>query len=373
MLYVDAVDHATLNDLIRHRADICVSVYIDTTPLTQEALGDRIKLKNLAREAMEQLAAADADKRRVHALSENIDDLIDDEEFWRFQANGLAVLTTPDSIRSFRLASRVTPMVAVSDRFHLGPLFRTTSVGQSAYVLALSEGSVRLVVVSPEAPASEVRVPSLPKDAASAVHRASTQDRSPSGRLHGSEGQKVLLRQYARIVDNALREVLRGQQTPLVLAADTMIASLFRSVCSYPHLTAEGIERSPERMSPAELADDVRPILDRLHAARIRDWHRTFAARALAGRAASDLDRIARAATMGAVESLLIDIDTVVEGTVDDETGAITRAGAADARSYDIIDELAGRVMQSGGTVYGVRAPDLPAPGPIAAIMRFAV
>ncbi len=373
MLHLDAVDHAILNDLVRHRADICVSIYLDTTPLTQEAMHDRIKLKNLARQAIEQLHGADADKRRVLALSEHIDDLVDDDDFWRLQANSLAVLATPDTIRSFRLASRVTPMVAVSDRFHLGPLFRTASVGQSAYVLALAEGSVRLVVVSPDAPAAEVRVPALPKDAASAVHRASTHDRSPSGRLHGSEGQKVLLKQYARIVDHAIREVLRGQQTPLILAADTMLAPLFRAVCTYPHLARVGIDRSPEQMTPAELADAARPILDALHAERIAGWHQTFSARLASDRATADLDRIARAATLGAVESLLIDIDTVIDGTVDEQTGVVTRAAAAGPGSYDVIDEIAGRVMLAGGSVYGVRAADLPSPSPVAAILRFAV
>lgn len=373
MLHIDVVDTAILTDLIRFRADMCVSIYLDTTPLTQEAMHDRVKLKNLAREAMEQLAAAGADKRRMLALQEHLDDLVDDDEFWRFQARGLAVLATPDSIRSYRIATHVNRMVAVSDRFHLGPLFRTASAGQTAYVLALSEGSVGLVAVPAEGPAMEVRLPGLPKNAASAVGRSSTQDRSPSGRIHGSEGQKVLLRQYARIVDRAAGEFLRGQQTPLILAADTMLASVFRSVCSYPHLAPQGLERSPERLSPAELAAAARPILDALHAERLAEWRKTFSAREPGGRAAIDIDRIARAATMGAVDSLLLDIDHVVEGLVDDETGAVTRAGAADARHYDVIDEIAGRVILAGGTVYGVRSPDLPSQSPVAAVLRFAL
>jgi hypothetical protein len=40
------------------RADACVSIYLDTTPLTQDAGSARVELGNLARTAREQLEAA---------------------------------------------------------------------------------------------------------------------------------------------------------------------------------------------------------------------------------------------------------------------------------------------------------------------------
>ena len=48
----------------------------------------------------------------------------------------------------------------------------------------------------------------MPKDAASAVGHSTVNDRSPSGRIQGSEGQKVLLRQYARKVGHELRGII---------------------------------------------------------------------------------------------------------------------------------------------------------------------
>ena len=62
-------------------------------------------------------SAAGFDKRRLDALLEQFDDLADDDEFWRLQSNSLAILATPDGMRTFRLANAVTPMVQVS-----GPL-----------------------------------------------------------------------------------------------------------------------------------------------------------------------------------------------------------------------------------------------------------
>src|SRR5271156_1881786 len=82
-----------------------------------EAAGDRIELKNLAKEALRQLEMANADKRRVAALMEHLDDLVDDDEFWRFQARSLAVLATPENARTFRVPNALVTIVEVSDHF----------------------------------------------------------------------------------------------------------------------------------------------------------------------------------------------------------------------------------------------------------------
>jgi len=115
MLYVDIPSVADLKSLAAHRDDICVSIYLPTTPVSQEAAGDRIELKNLAKEALRQLETANADKRRVAALMDHLDDLVDDDEFWRFQARSLAVLATPDNARTFRVPNALVPIVEVSD------------------------------------------------------------------------------------------------------------------------------------------------------------------------------------------------------------------------------------------------------------------
>lgn len=55
MLYVDIPTSVDISALASHRGNICVSIYLRTTPVTQEAQADRIALKNLAKEAIQQL------------------------------------------------------------------------------------------------------------------------------------------------------------------------------------------------------------------------------------------------------------------------------------------------------------------------------
>jgi hypothetical protein len=373
MLYLDLPTADELVDLARQRNDIGVSIFLPTTPISVETGADRIVLKNLSKEALDQLTAAGADKRRVAALAEELDDLIEDDEFWRFQARGLAIYATPDNLRSFRLPSVLHPIVEVSDRFHLKPLLRAATFCNAGYVLALAEGSVRLIEISADLPAAAVSVEGLPKDAASFAGMASIADRSHKGRLVGSEGQKVRLRQYARGVDRALRALLAGSELPLVLASVEALGAIFRSVNTYPHLALAGIEGNPERQTDAELATAARTVLDGLYRDQIAEWTELFKRRGNEGRSTTDVAQAARAATFGAVQSLLVDMDQTVPGTVAETDGAVVFAKGASASTYGVVDEIARRVLLSGGRVLSVRKADIPEGKPLAAILRYAV
>ncbi|HMO06265.1 MAG TPA: hypothetical protein PKD10_01280 [Paracoccaceae bacterium] len=373
MLHVDIPTTPEINALIASRGEAQVSFYLPTTPQTQHIGQARTTLGNLLKAAEDQLAAAGKPKRSIAAISEQVADLLDDDDFWSHQANSLAVFVTAESLRTFRLPNALTEMVEVSDRFHVKPLLRAVSVGQHAFVLALAENEVRLIEVFADLPAQEVRVPGMPRDAASAVGTANVNSRSHAQRQGGSEGQNVHLRSYCRKVDAALRPTLKGRHEPLILAATEPLLSMFRSVCSHDGLAAEAIKASPVRKSPQELADEARPVLDGLHAGILRGIHDTFSARENDGRATTQIDLAARAATFGAVDTLLVDMDEVVPGTVDETTGAVTRAAAADAATYGVVDEIAGRVLMSGGRVLAVRRADIPGGASLAAILRYAL
>ncbi len=373
MLYVDIPTLPEVQKLFAARHTPSVSLYLPTSPDSGADDSARTRLGQLFKKAEEQLSDADTAKRTLWPLEEHIEHLMEDDDFWAHQANSLAVFLTPETMRTFRLPNHLNEAVQVSDRFFLKPLLRAVSVPQHAFVLALEENGVRLIEVTGDLPAAEVRVPALPKDAASANKTASVNSRSASGRIQGGEGQKVLLRNYARQIDAALRPVLAGRSEPLIIAAADPMVSIFRSVNNYSHLADAVIETSPARMTPAELSDHARPILDTLHAQTISEVHELYATRENEGRATTQVARAARAATFGAVDTLLVDIDDVVHGTVDDQSGEVTFADGPSAGTYGVVDEIAGRVLASGGRVLAVRRDEIPEKAALAAVLRYAI
>jgi hypothetical protein len=371
-MHTDIPTRADLESLLSVRDAACVSIYLPTSP-DEHGGRDRIEFKNLSAEALDQLDAAGADRAAVNELRDGFGELVEDDDFWARQAHSLAVFATPARTRTFQVANRLSPLVEVSDRFHVKPLLRSATFPQAAFVLALSQNGARLVEVSPDDAPQEVKVAGMPRDAASAVGKSSIADRSADRRIQGSEGQKVRLRQYARRVEESLRPVLSGLELPLILAATEPLESIFRSVSTYPHLARPAIAGNPDEKTDAELADASREVLDALYAEEPAELRALYDQRVPQGRASDDLAAIARAATFGAVDAAFVDIDESVPGFVDEADGALTLEDSDDAVNYGVVDEIARRVLLARGRVLAVRREDIPGNGPAAAILRYPV
>jgi len=372
VLHVDIPSRPEIEKLASSRAEPSVTIYIKTTPLTQEIGASRIALKNHGHQALEQLKAAGIDKRRLWPIEEAMNHVVDDDAFWASQANSLALFATPDGVRTYRLANHIPDQVHVSDRFHIQPLLRAVTFPHSAFILVLGENGVKLYQLDADSEPAPVRVPDLPKDAGDALGKTTLNDRSPSGRIHGSEGQNFRLRQYARIVDQALRHVLTGRDRPLIIAAADPLASMFRQANTYPHLAPGEIKGNSERMTPSELAAGARKVLDDLYAAQVAEMKALYAKREAEGRATADVAQAARAATFGAIDTLLFDMDADEAGTISEEDGSVS-FGEPGPGTYGIVDEIAGRALATGAKVMAVRRPDLPAGEALSAILRYPI
>jgi hypothetical protein len=370
MLYVDTPTIQELHFLREVRADACLSIYLPTSPVTTETEAERLELGEMIKTAVTQLDESGFDKRQRANLIGQVEDLLEDDEFWRFQSRSLAILATPEVIRTFRLANRLPKRVEIADRFYLKPLLRAITFPHDAFVLALSENDVRLIEVFPDLPPQRLHVDGLPKDAASAIGVSSINNRMSMRRVMGGEGQKVRLTQYARMVDAAIRPVLAGRETPLILAATEPLASLFRAVSNYPNLVPETINTTNDRSTESDIAAAAVPILDAAHARSLDEAKKLFEQRAGQDRATTDIAEAARAATFGAIETLLVDLDQMVHGVVDEQTGVVTfRSEGPD--TYGVVDEIMGRAMRTGAHVLAARADDIPGGGALAATLRY--
>ena len=129
MWNLDIPSESELRLLAAINAPAVVTIYMPTTPISQDGAAEAMALHNLVKEAMievrqrPELPRGDDEYIEVQLL-----DLIDDDDFWSHRSHGLGVITN-------------------------------------------SEGEVRLIVVVADLPPKEVKVAGMPSDAASAVLR----------------------------------------------------------------------------------------------------------------------------------------------------------------------------------------------------------
>jgi hypothetical protein len=366
-MHVDLPIPTEIERLLAVHGPACVSIYLPTTPDTDDADAERIAWKNLTSGALGQLVAGRVDKRIVTRFEELFDEVDEDGSFWFHQANTLAVFTDGESLWSYHLPNRLEGAVKVADRLFVKPLLRAVTFPQACFVLALAQGSVRLLEVGADFGPYEVAVEGMPADVASFAHVAA-RGRSDRSGMQPSEEQKIRARQYARAVERAVRNGLRGHDLPLILAATEPTDSMYRSVNTLPQLVGESIDVSPERVPDHEIASAARTVLDRVQVEQLRELHALFDERAGQRRVSSDLADIARASTYGMVDTLVVDIDAMIRGRIDDAGGLEFTEGP---EGYDVVDEMARRVMAASGDVVAVRSADVPRGGAAAAILRY--
>jgi ABC-type branched-subunit amino acid transport system ATPase component len=360
-LYTDIPTRTEIDALWETAGPASVSLYVPTEPASSGA-AERIAFKTAPRDGQ-------ARPRRVGGGL-------------RRPRGGRRVLAAPGAhargVRHARLGAHVPTAQPPrgggrrGKRLHVKPLMRAVTFPQTAFVLALAQGSVRLLETVPDAAPEVVRVPDMPSDVASAVGKSSIKERAPIRKLQGDEGQKVRMRQYARQIDHALREVLPGHGVPLVVAATEPLDAIFRSVCRYPDLVPETVAGNPESTSDADVVAAARDVLDRYYAAGLAELKELFEQRAGQNRTSLDVATVARLATNGAVDTLFLDIDAVVPGTVAAD-GAVTFADDLAPGTVGVADEVARRAWLTGARLVAVRRAEVPGGGDLAAILRYAV
>jgi hypothetical protein len=377
-----------LRGLIAERPGPAVSIYLPTHRARPAAEGDLVTLKNLVRQAEEGLAEHGLRKPDARRLLDSVIRLVDDKDFWRGRLDGLAIFSAPEFFRFYRLPFEVAERVVVADSLHTKPLLPALATEGHFYVLAISQGSVRLLrgtrLGADEVPLDDLDVPRNLEDElrfdhfeAQLQHHAPSAGRAPGGRnpFHGhgadTDDQKTQILRYFQHVDQGLSKLLGGEHAPLVLAAVDYLHPLYRRASSYRHITRRGIEGNPDQLSGKQLHERAWPIVEPHFQASMREARDKFSNLEGSPRASTDLEDVLAAGESGRVESLLLAEAKERWGIYDPQDGSVVYYDGSDPGSVDLLDLAARQTIAHGGNVYVMDPSDMPGGADVAAVYRF--
>lgn len=358
----------TIDELIRLtevRDEACISIHLSASNRPVETGGSRVRLHSLIGEAKRRLEQSGTAAARRNAALDALRELENDDDLWRNPSPGLVVLATPEELHAFTVRDRIDDSITIADRFELAPLVREATTPDRAYLLALTEGEQRLWLLTRGQPPTEIPL-ELPYDLASVFAFAVNHGDRDLPRSGGPEGDQPEQRRFCGAVQDAVLARIGESGHPLVLASSTDLEPVYRAVNRYHDLLAAGMP-NPSYQEPAELDRRAWELLDAAERERLAQWRELFGTRRSHGLATTRLKEVAVAATAAGVEELLFNVDFVVEGSID-EFGRVQRG-----TGYNVVDEIAARVLRGGGTVRGVHNADLLDGSPVAAMLRFPV
>lgn len=372
---IDIPSSEDLTELSQQRNAGSVSLYIGSgtgdarPPIVHDTEAARLALRSTLTDALSELETVGVSREDRDDISAGVEALERDREFWGTQARTIAVFASPGHIRAFRLRNELPTHRAVGDRYDLGPLLRSTTFGHSGYVLAVTEGDVRLLFLGSDASSTPVELPDLPEAIAESLNKTIESGRFDRRSADGTLGPKVEQRAYCSAVQDLVLNVIGDTGLPLVLSAAADLEPAYREVNAYRGLLDDGIDANPTSLSLDELEKRGRAILARHSGSELATWRENFGSLRANGLASSQLSDVAHAATAGLVDTLLFDLSSTEEGSID-EGGVVTIADEPGPTTYGLVDEIAVRVLRLGGTVKAVRREDLPDDKPVAATFR---
>jgi hypothetical protein len=384
------IDKEELTTLVENSEGRCVSLFMPMTREPDKQDENRIRLKNLIKEARTRLTAQDANLRvaDVQRLLQPAEELLENGRVWVDDGVGLAVFLAPNFTQSYTLPLDFEELVVVGKRFHIKPLLPLFSRNNRFYILALSQNEVRLFRATPYS-IDEVELETLPTSMAEVlryedpekqlqhhtsrkVSGATNQRGAPVFHGHevGSE-KKDAIRRYFREVDAGLQNLLANEEAPLVLAAVSYLIPIYRDANTYSHVLEKGIPGNPEEVKPEELQQRAWEVVQPLFAEAQSEAAERYRQLANSDQASNDVAEIVPAAYYGRVDTLFTSLNRQQWGTFNRETGEVTLHVEPGPDDRDLLDVAAVRTFLNGGTVYAVDADEIPGGAILSALFRY--
>jgi hypothetical protein len=380
---------AEIETLINQQGGPHVSLYMPAIRAGRETRENSIRFKNLIRQAEEGLLASGLRNPQASELLQPAMDLLGNEEYWQHQSDGLAVFSSRDVWRHWRLPLDFEELVVVTESFHIKPLLPLFSSNGRFFILALSQDEVRLFEGT-QYSVDQVDIDDVPESLAEALQwddpEAQLQHHSSEGPSTGGErsatfhghgvgidDQKTNLLRYFQKVDRGLGELMAEERVPLLLAGVDYLHPIYKQANSYRNLLDEGITGNPEELSAKQLHalawEIVEPYFQQDLTESLDIYNRVYGQGKQ--RASADIFEVVPAAVYGRVEHLFVASGVQQWGAFNPEKFEIELHPRARPQNRDLLDMAAAHTFINRGNVFVLAQEDIPAGQQLAAVFRY--
>lgn len=364
----------------------CITVILPPYRPGEPAKPAATLLKTDLQEVAEKLVARKATPAIVEELLEPLRQLSHEEEALAGSGFARVIFRAPGVFRQFDLRFPPTPAQAciVGDCFSIRPLLQSLAVPEKIYVLEVTKKAVTLLGCT----SRDVARVELPQGTPNAledvlgfdapdhdlVNRSSA---GPSvGAMHGvqfgtgygREADHAHLHDFYRAVDRGVNQLLHASASPLILAGVDEDVNIYRSVNTYPDLTAQSISGSAgETLNRTRLLHQAQDIAlfsrQRAAALRMKEAKERFTP----GRFSVDLRTILQAAAETRVLDLYLDENAGRIGTFEGKVFG----GRCNWHNEDLLNAAAVETLLGGGTLFSLPSHAMPAGAVAGATFRY--
>jgi hypothetical protein len=365
---------------------MAISIYIPThfDAAPQAMNEDQIRTRNLFGEAIRLLEQYPITEPLQTMLREQIDEMIDDATFWKNLSRGLLVIGDNTRIEMFYLPIDTEEYVAVSDCYHLAPIFGLLQEAKEYYVLSLAQHNPMLLkgtmyglepsgIMLPQTIETGLNIDE--NNQKSEQQRSSGATGNFNGRGGAKNPQEDDRHQFWRMIDGIICQHA-DKHLPLILAGTEKDLSEYRSKSHYP-IILNGMmhgnfsDSSSRELLPQALTIINGELIETMHDKALSSYERIQGT--MPDHVATKLPAIQDAAETGRVESLLISVTRRTADSVRDSAEQVTMLTfQASQKINQAVQMAAMAVWKAGGQIINVDQSRMPRRGTLAlATLRY--
>jgi len=376
---ITSQDVVTFSDLeqLAHAGGPCVTIALQIP----NPLEISTRFKNAIRTVEKRLAET-VQEGEIAALTQPIRDLAQEAENAGLWASSMVLYRSRDLFRWFLLHQSAKETLAVEDRFQVRPLLSALAREQRFHLLALSRNNIRLFDCThhrfEETPLGglapqDIRVwmGTWKPDHVMNNRSAAGQVGSMKGVAFTTSGDRERENQYIAHffadVDRGISPLLRRDDAPLVLAGVEEEVTIYRRVNTYPRLIEKAIQGAPDGIEDPVLHRNAAQIAGEQRSEGLEKTLARFARYRDKTRLLTDPLQILPAVWDARVSDFVFSGDAELRGVCSEETREIEER----VDGEDLINLIALRTLLQGGQTFALRTDEMPAPSPVAAVLRF--
>jgi len=375
-----------LKKLIDAGSGRCISLFMPTYKAGKEIKQNKIRFKNLIREAGRELRVLGLRDTEVKSFLVPAKSLLDSTLFWQHQSESLALFLSDKGFYYYSIPYSIKEMLFTSDRFHIKPILPLLKAGQRFYILSLDLHKVKIFQ------ATTYNIHEIPSGALlggideiikyeesqehSQFHTGALGKESPGRRpamFHGHGGykdyKKIDIKQFCQKIDKILHKILKDESAPLILAGTDYICSLYREINTYPSSPEDNI-KADQQADPETLKKEALNIVKPVFEKERKEGEDLFNQLKHTDRVSNDLKKIVPSAYNGKIQLLFASGNTEKWGNFDPLSGECILHDKKTAGDDDLIDLASVYTLLHKGKVYISQEDKIPDHVPLAGISR---
>lgn len=353
---------------------MCLSVFIPTHRSGEEVKEQHAQktLKNILKEVKKEILNREMSENESDVYLRPLLALMEDNEFWTDQSDGLAIFMTPKSIQKYKVPIHFEPYFYLADHFYLKSMVPLINDDDLYYIITLSLNQVKLYECTTYTIA-EIDTGDMPQKLEDVVgseikpghlQQHSGKNNETGTMFHGQGGgkddrQQDLLK-FFREIDKTIADLVNTEQAPVVLACDKNHFGNYRNISKIKNLHSQFIAGNPEDMDLLELHNEASYLLVDEFRKEKQDRIAAFRQYSNTDIALAEIEEIVPAAVNGRVDTLFIQSKKETYGLFDQENSTIIIDRNKHLQNASLYNLAAVNTILNNGTVYLLDPANMP-------------